>query len=121
VSSSWDRSLRVWETGTGRPVGVPLLGQQGPVAALAYSPDARRIAAAGSQDSTLHLWPSPSVWGETVCAKLTRNMSPREWREWVAPEQPYACQCPGLPVTPSTPEERGGVTPACPASKGPAP
>ncbi|NML15894.1 WD40 repeat domain-containing protein [Azohydromonas caseinilytica] len=112
VSGSWDGKLRLWETATGRPVGVPLEGQQGPVAGLAFSPDGERIAAMGGLDATPRLWPAPSVWPRQLCSRLTRNMSAREWREWVSPEMPYVCQCPGLPVTV---EEAGGheSPPAC--------
>jgi hypothetical protein len=33
-----------------------------------------------------------------VCSKLSRNMSPAQWRDWVSPEINYLVQCPGLPV-----------------------
>jgi hypothetical protein len=32
-----------------------------------------------------------------LCAKLTRNMSPGQWKNWVARDIDYIDQCPGLP------------------------
>jgi WD40 repeat protein len=64
---------------------------------VAFSPEGRRIVS-GSSDSTLHVWPAPAAWGDELCAKLTRNMSHRQWSEWASPEIPYVVQCPGLPV-----------------------
>jgi hypothetical protein len=34
----------------------------------------------------------------SLCAKLSTNMSRREWREWVSPDIGYVAGCPGLPV-----------------------
>jgi WD40 repeat protein len=42
--------------------------------------------------------PAPSAWADVVCSKLSRNMSPAQWRDWVSPEINYLVQCPGLPV-----------------------
>jgi hypothetical protein len=64
---------------------------------VAFSPDGRRIVS-GSWDQTLRLWPAPEAWPGELCKKLTRNMSRKEWREWVSPEIEYVEQCPGLPI-----------------------
>jgi hypothetical protein len=49
-------------------------------------------------DSTLRLWPVLEGWATELCAKLPRNMTRKEWREWVSPDIDYVVQCPGLPV-----------------------
>jgi WD40 repeat protein len=68
---------------------------------VAFSPDRNRIVS-GSGDETLRLWPAPAraMWPKLLCAKLTANMSHRQWREWVSPDIPYTTVCPGLPVPP---------------------
>jgi hypothetical protein len=38
------------------------------------------------------------IWADTLCGKLTRNMSAKEWQEWVSPEIEYRERCPGLPI-----------------------
>ena len=53
------------------------------------------------------LWPAPKAWPDELCAKLTRNMSRKEWREWVSPDIDYVKQCPDLPIPPDTPESTG--------------
>lgn len=35
---------------------------------------------------------------EKLCAKLTRNMTHRQWQEWVSSDIEYVTQCPGLPI-----------------------
>jgi hypothetical protein len=37
---------------------------------------------------------------ETICGKLTSNMSHLDWGEWVSPHVPYIALCPGLPISP---------------------
>ncbi len=79
---------------------------------VAFSPDGKRIVS-GSEDMTLRLWLAPKTWPDELCAKLTRNMSRKEWRELVSPEINYVCQCPGLPITPDEPTS-SAKTELCP-------
>jgi WD40 repeat protein len=47
--------VRLWETATGRPGGVPLTGNRGPVLGVAFSPDGTRLTST-SADGTVQVW-----------------------------------------------------------------
>lgn len=82
------------------------LGDNGsPINSLAFSRDGRRIVS-GSTDKTLRLWPVFEGWADELCKKLGRNMSHKEWREWVSPYIDYIEQCPGLTVPPDESEKQ---------------
>ena len=55
VSGSTDKTLRLWDTQTGKPVGQPLAGHGSTVWSVAFSPNGRCIVS-GSSDKTLRLW-----------------------------------------------------------------
>ena len=55
VSSSLDKTVRLWDAATGRPIGNPLRGHEDGVEAVAFSPDGKRIVTA-SDDRTARLW-----------------------------------------------------------------
>lgn len=54
VSGSLDQTARLWETATGKPIGVPMR-HEGAVVAVAFSSDGKRVAT-GSLDHTARLW-----------------------------------------------------------------
>ena len=54
ASGSIDNTVRVWDVGTGRPVGQPMRHDD-QVMSVAFSPDGVRIAS-GSLDSTVRVW-----------------------------------------------------------------
>ena len=55
VSGSADKTLRLWEANSGRPIGLPMQGHTEAVNSVAFSPDGRRIVS-GAADKTLRLW-----------------------------------------------------------------
>jgi WD40 repeat protein len=103
VSGGGDGSIRLWETATGKPIGEAFLVPQGNVDSVAFSPDGRRIVS-GGEDGYVRLWPAPSAdsaaWRETLCDKLTANMSHEQWNDWVSPDIDYIKACPDLPIAP---------------------
>jgi eukaryotic-like serine/threonine-protein kinase len=58
LTGSWDKTARLWETATGKPIGPPL-EHQGKVVAVALSTDGK-TALTGSDDDTARLWETVS-------------------------------------------------------------
>ncbi|WUI01160.1 AAA family ATPase [Spirillospora sp. NBC_00431] len=86
ATASSDRTVRVWDAGTGAEVAV-LRGHEGPVVSVAWSPDGLRLAT-GSDDSTVRVWDAAAharvallrghrdmVWGVTWSPDGTRLAS----------------------------------------------
>jgi len=67
VSGSADKTLRLWDAATGKPIGSPLQGHTSWVRSVAFSPDGRRIVS-GSEDNTLRLWDAAT--GKQIGAPL---------------------------------------------------
>ena len=67
LTGSEDKTARLWDAATGRPLGPPLT-HQGAVGAVAFSPDGKTVMT-GSGDKTARLWdvselptsPSPRI------------------------------------------------------------
>ncbi|CDF38048.1 WD40-repeat containing protein [Chondrus crispus] len=55
VSGSEDKSVRVWDVGTGAQVGEALVGHTGSVLSVAISGDGRRVVS-GSDDKSVRVW-----------------------------------------------------------------
>jgi WD40 repeat protein len=59
VTASDDKTARIWDAVTGKPIGAPLKGHTGDVLSAAFSPDGRRIVTA-SDDKTARIWDAAS-------------------------------------------------------------
>jgi eukaryotic-like serine/threonine-protein kinase len=66
VTAGADGVARLWETGSGRPCGLPMK-HDGPIVAAAFSPNGRLLGTA-SQDRTARLWNAATgePWGEPL-------------------------------------------------------
>jgi WD40 repeat protein len=99
VSGSYDDTLRWWDAGTGQGIGYPVTfsGQGGLLSRVAFSPNGQFLTLV-TDDKRVHRFPVPAAWPSELCGKLTRNISHKQWREWVGPDIEYREICPGRSV-----------------------
>jgi WD40 repeat protein len=95
VQARLDYSLRLWDAATGRPIGRPLPAPD--TQTVAFSRDGKHVISTSVDKGTARVWEVFAGWADALCAKLPRNPTEAEWRDWVSPNIAYACPCPGLP------------------------
>ncbi|MEV0028080.1 TIR domain-containing protein [Nocardia sp. NPDC050793] len=103
ISGGADKTLRFWDAVTGEPIGEPLTGPDGWIVEAQLTSDNSRVRAiflGYDQSAGFWEWPGPASWAEDLCAKLTFNMSRKQWAEWVSPNLPYSKTCDDLPELP---------------------
>jgi hypothetical protein len=95
-------SLRFWDAATGAGVGVPLYSRnKRAINKMAVGPNDVMIYTSGLNGE--FLWPGPASWHDALCAKLTANMSHKQWSEGVSPNIGYEKLCEHLDVPPDHP------------------
>jgi WD40 repeat protein len=88
-----DGAARIWELATGQELERLVLGAE--VSHVAFSPDGKYLATSSDDTARLWLWRRDDLLAE-ACARLTRNLSQDEWRQFLGAE-PYRKTCPELP------------------------
>jgi hypothetical protein len=73
VSGSDDKTLRLWNATTGKPLGDPLTGHSSSIYAVAFSSDGKTIAS-GGDDKTVRVWDVQSR--QPVGSPLTGHEQP---------------------------------------------
>ena len=93
-SGSWDGTVRAWNVRYGQPHGAPLEADD-TVIAVVTNRDGSQVVSV-TDAGTTQMWPTPSG-AAGLRAKLTANMSRKQWSEWVSADIPYMEVCPGAP------------------------
>ena len=72
VTASEDKTARLWDADTGKPIGEPLEGHEDVVSSAAFSPDGKRIVTA-SMDKTARLWDADDRQADRRAARRPRG------------------------------------------------
>ena len=96
ASASDDNTIRLWDTATGDML-VTLRGHTGDVWGVAFSTDGSRLAS-GSIDYTISVWNVDSSVGvREACRVVGRNLTQREWNDYVGKGVAYVSGCTEYP------------------------
>lgn len=86
-----EHTAGLWDPRSGTRLAT-LTGPDGPVTAVAFSPDGHTLAGS-STDGTTTLWhPHPDQVIADICRTLDRNLTHDEWHQFL-PQQPYHRTC----------------------------
>lgn len=100
AAMSWAEtgSLQFWDVASGTPFGNPIEGAK----LIGQSNDGKELAVGfGGSNGIAGFRTMPArPTAEELCAKLTANMSRKQWNEWVSPDIAYQKACPDLPILP---------------------
>jgi WD40 repeat protein len=94
ATASDDKTARVWDPTTGSEVAR--MDHDAAVAAVAFSPDGKYLASASADEARAWRWRQPEDLTDEACARLTRNFTKDEWRQYLN-DKPYRVTCPNLP------------------------
>jgi Tol biopolymer transport system component/energy-coupling factor transporter ATP-binding protein EcfA2 len=96
ASAGADRRLQMWVMEHLEDLPVVMDDNNGFVWDIAFSKEGDYLIAA-CHDSEIRIWPTdPQILAAQICPKLSRNMTPEEWRIYVGEDVPYETTCPNL-------------------------
>ena len=91
LATAAGNDARVWDVASGGELAR--VSHDQPVTRAVFSPDGKILATAGNDGVVqLSLWRSQDLLDE-ACARLTRNLTPEEWRQYLG-DEPYRKTCP---------------------------
>lgn len=83
ASAGSDKRLLLWLLDNPEDLPITMESNNGFIWDIAFTNDSNHLIAACSE-SQIRIWPTnPAILAEQICPKLTRNMTPDEWKKYV--------------------------------------
>jgi WD40 repeat protein len=90
LATAAGNAARIWDAATGIEIGRIIHDQS--VTGVAFTPDGNAVLTAGDEGVVqISLWRPQDLLDE-ACARLTRNLTPEEWRQYLG-DEPYRKTC----------------------------
>jgi len=87
--------VRLYDLQTGAPIGDPFPGNF-PLTLGTPTPDGRSLIVLGFPNTIWDI--DPASWREKACTVAGRNLTKREWQQYMPVDEPYRAVCPAYPV-----------------------
>jgi WD40 repeat protein len=98
IVSGSEHTAHLWETTTGQE--ITRITQNGAVTFAAFTPDGKYLVTMDG-DRTIVAWLyRPEDLIVDACSRVTRNLTPAEWEQYIGEALPYRAICSELPLEP---------------------
>jgi WD40 repeat protein len=94
VTAAADGTAALWDVGTQRSLGSPIMLAPSTFASAAVSPDGARLFAVSTRGEGISLELSREAWKRHACRVAGRELTAAEW-EHALPTRPYRAVCSG--------------------------
>lgn len=96
-SASQRDQIRLWDVGRSGIFDTILKGHQAKITSMAFSGDSKLLVS-GGEDGLIVLWDlSETSWRERACRMANRNLTKKEWNDYVGDSKPFEILCPSAP------------------------
>ncbi len=98
ASASRDGSVRLWNINVPEDLPVVLKDESSWILSMAFSNDGNYLLT-GDKQSNIEIYPiKTDLMADRICEFVTRNFTPKEWEQYIAPDVKYEKTCSNLPA-----------------------
>ncbi|CAM9961933.1 unnamed protein product, partial [Chrysoparadoxa australica] len=93
LTASRDGTVKIWDIFNSKKLPQVLDDHLSWVLTASFDPSGKKVIS-GSSDNYIRVWPiAPSVLADRICELIDRNLTEKEWFEYIGPSIPYQKTC----------------------------